>query len=190
MSKTNITSYLDELRATTDTQSTEAYVAGEQIFATLAKALLRFFEITAPKASEKAKDYVSDATAHVPLSDYDRIIHVYDLVFLYFFIAAGFSLIMMAALIAIAKKNKCAGDYAAIVVRGVMGVAFTMLAVIRANEGVEITFLKSPWMEPTVVLGTIIVVIVHGVLGYVSPAPKDDGSVHGEVQMEGHQSAH
>lgn len=168
--KYDITPYLAELRNTTDAYSDQAYYATSNIIDTLLSATYKYFKIEASKSDKKKS--ASDVNAKDPFGDIYSALEVYDLVFTYFFLAAGFTLIMMAILICLAKKGKCAGDYAAIGLRVAVGAALACVAALHHNENAQWHFLYTPWMLPTVLFGFLIVVIADGVLGYVLPAPK------------------
>lgn len=187
VSKYNITSYLSNLAASGDPNSDEAYLALADIFASLQTAVFKFFKISAAESVVKASKSNTDGAPKDPFKDLGSVFHVYDLVFVYFFVAAGCTLLMMAILIALAKKNKCAGDYAAIALRAIVGLALTLVAAVKGNYTAQEHFLFSPWMLPTVLLAIVIVVVVDGVLGYVLPAPKtQELAGHGEPHAHGH----
>lgn len=180
MSKYNITTFLSDLAASPNPNSNAAWYASDDIFATLQTAVFKYYKISAAESSAKADSshYINGAP-HDPFKDLGSVFHVYDLVFVYFFIAAGCTLLMMAILIALAKKNKCGGDYAAIALRGAVGFALALLAAVKGDYSAQEHFLYSPWMLPTVFLAVGVVVVVDGVLGYVFPAPGEDGGGRG-----------
>lgn len=169
--KFNVTQYIYDLAAESEWDSEAAYVAVDGIFGTLINATFKFFKIQASKKdlSQKPKD---SAVKPDPLTDLYNVLKVYDLVFVYFFIAAGLTLIMMAILIALAKKGKCAGDYAAILLRLVVGCALAMISIVKINTAAQQRFLYSPWMLPSVLLGLFVVVVLDGIFGWVLPAPR------------------
>lgn len=169
-SKYDITPYLAELKNTTDAYSEQALIAADSIIDTLRSATFKYFNIEASKSYKKAS--ATDVSKKDPFDDVGSALEVYDLVFTYFFLAAGFTLIMMAILIGLAKKGKCAGDYAAIGLRVAVGAALACIAALHHNEEVQWHFLDTAWMLPTVLFGFLIVVVADGVLGYVLPAPK------------------
>lgn len=57
---------------------------------------------------------------------------------------------MMAILIAISKKGKCAGDYAAILLRLDVGCALAMISIVKINTAAQQDFLYTAWMLPSV----------------------------------------
>lgn len=185
VSKFNVTQYIYDLAAESKWDSEAAYVAVDGIFGTLINATFKFFKIQASKKdlSQKPKD---SAVKPDPLTDLYNVLKVYDLVFVYFFIAAGLTLIMMAILIALAKKGKCAGDYAAILLRLVVGCALAMISIVKINTAAQQRFLYSPWMLPSVLLGLFVVVVLDGIFGWVLPAPRPRMKSHESGKGHGH----
>lgn len=169
-SKYDITPYLADLKNTTDAFSDQANNAVYNIIDTLINAVLKYFKISVSKSTTKKEAH--NPSLKDPLNDLYSALEVYDLVFVYFFVAAGLTLILMAVMIFLAKKGKCAGDYAAIGLRVSVGAALACIAAIKHDYTAQQHFLYSPWMLPTVLLGFLVVVLADGVLGYVLPAPK------------------
>lgn len=200
VSKFNVTQYIYDLAAESEWDSDAAFVAVDGIFGTLINATFKFFKIQASKKdlSPKPKDN-SAAVKPDPLTDLYNALKVYDLVFVYFFIAAGLTLIMMAILIALAKKGKCAGDYTAILLRLLVGCALAMISIVKINTAAQQKFLYSAWMLPSVLLALFVVVVLDGIFGLVLPAPRpvvtrtkshDDESGQGQGQGQGQGHGH
>ncbi len=169
--KYNVTQYIYDLRAELEWDTEAAYVAVDGIFGTLINATFKYFKIQASKKDESQTQ--KDPTIRPdPLRDLYNVLKVYDLVFVYFFVAAGLTLVMMAVLIALAKKGKCAGDYAAILLRLVVGGGLAMISIITVNTAAQQNYLYSAWMLPSVLLGLFVVVILDGIFGWVLPAPR------------------
>lgn len=164
----NVTSFITDLKKEKDAQSEKALSAVTGLLGTLVNATFKFFKIQASKRT--AKTY--DKKVKDPIAELDKVVKVFDLVFVYFFIAAGLTLIIMAVLIALAKKGKCAGDYAAIILRLVVGVALAMITALKSNPNLQDHFLFSAWILPSVVVGLFIVVLLDGIFGWLLPAPK------------------
>lgn len=164
----NVTSFISDIKKEKDPQSDKALSAVTGLLGTLINATFKFFKIQASKRTAKTDDKkVKD-----PIAELDKVVKVFDLVFIYFFVAAGVTLIIMAVLIALAKKGKCAGDYAAIILRLLVGVALTMITVVKSNPNLQDQFLFSAWILPSVLLGLFIVVLLDGIFGWILPAPK------------------
>lgn len=169
--KFNVTQYIHDLAAESEWDTEAAFAAVDGIFGTLINATFKFFKIQASKKdlSQSKKD---PTVKPDPLTELYNALKVYDLVFVYFFIAAGLTLAMMAILIALAKKGKCAGDYAAILLRLAVGSGLAMISIVKVNTAVQQKFLYSAWMLPSVLLGLFVVVVLDGVFGWVLPAPR------------------
>lgn len=166
--KSNISSAFDALAASVDIDSRQASDALSEIVGLILRSIFQFFNLKAPKKDTMIA--VSPDTPKDPLSEVNAVLHVYDLVFVYFFVAAGCTLLMLSLLIALAKKNKCLGDYVAIVVRVIMGLGLASVATLKANPLRLERFLMSPWILPTVVLALAVVVFLDGLFGYLLPA--------------------
>ncbi|MCJ1346927.1 hypothetical protein MMC31_005147 [Peltigera leucophlebia] len=169
--KFNVTQYIHDLKAESEWDSEAALAALDNLFGTLLNATFKFFKIQASKKdlSKTPKDPTVNGNQYLDLF---KAFKVYDLVFVYFFVAAGLTLVMMAILIALAKKGKCAGDYAAILLRLVVGCGLAMISIVKVNTAAQQNFLYSAYMLPSVLLGLFIVVVSDGIFGWVLPAPR------------------
>ena len=97
---------------------------------------------------------------------YYGVLATYTTVFLYFFICAGLVLILLAALFWLGNRHKTPGEWISIGVRGIIGVALGMLAIMgqsllhyvqTASTDTNTTspggnYFRSEWMVPTVAL--------------------------------------
>ena len=166
--KFNVTQYIYDLAAKSEWDTEAAYAAVDGILWTLINATFKYFKIQASK--KDTQKYLSIKAD--PFTDLHNVLKVYDLVFIYFFIAAGLTLVTMAVLIGLAKKGKCAGDYAAILLRLVVGCGLAMISIVKVNTAAQQNFLYSAWMLPSVLLGLFIVVVLDGIFGWVLPAPR------------------
>ncbi|KAI4094109.1 MAG: hypothetical protein LQ339_007570 [Xanthoria mediterranea] len=88
---------------------------------------------TRAKATVKASASYKTGAPKDPFKDLKSVAHVYDLVYVYFFVAAGCTLLMMAALIAVSKRNKCLGDYVAVALRGTVGFVLACVVGVIGN---------------------------------------------------------
>lgn len=170
--KFNVTKYIYHLEAEPNLDTEAAVEAVDSISWTLINATLKFFKIQASKKnlSKTQKDF--SVKPDDPFTDLYNTLKVYDLVFVYFFVTAGLTLVMMAVLIALAKKGKCAGDYVAILLRLVAGCGLAMISIVKVNTAAQQNFLFSAWMLPSVLLGLFFVVVLDGIFGWVLPAPR------------------
>ncbi|KAI4234389.1 MAG: hypothetical protein LQ349_003827 [Xanthoria aureola] len=166
--KYNVTGYLNTLRKSGDASSDVAIDSAFEILLTLVNATLKFFKIEAAKKTTR-DPAVGDAKD--PYTDLGNALVVYDLVFLYFFLAAGFTLIVLAVLNILNHKGKWVkGDGIGVAVRVFVGTGIALVSLMKTDISSEEVFLYSPWMLPTVMLGLGIVVLVDGVAGWVLPA--------------------
>ncbi|KAI4250932.1 MAG: hypothetical protein L6R42_008564, partial [Xanthoria sp. 1 TBL-2021] len=166
--KYNVTGYLDILRNSGDASSDVAIDSAFEILLTLVNATLKFFKIEAAKKT--ARD-PAVGEAKDPYTDLGNALIVYDLVFLYFFLAAGLTLILLAVLNILNHKGRWVkGDWIGVAVRVLVGMGIALVSLVKTDISSEEVFLYSPWMLPTVMLGLGIVVLVDGVAGWVLPA--------------------
>lgn len=100
----------------------------------------------------------------------EAIFSVFFTVFLYFFISAGCTLIILAVMYWFGKTHKDRGEYLSIVVRVVVGVGLALLSTMEAapNATVLGRFISSPWVMPTVVLAFGLVVVADNILVWYS----------------------
>lgn len=164
--KSNITSAFDALAASVDVDSQQALNAISDIVGLMLRSVLEFFNLKALKKDTK----ITFASPKDPFSDVDSVFHVVDHVFVYFFVAAGCTLLMMSVLIALAKKNKCLGDYVAITLRAMVGIGLVSIVGLKGHSPSLERFIMSPWILPTVMLALGLVVLLDGVFGYFLPA--------------------
>ena len=86
-----------------DASSEVAVDAAFGVLLTLVNATLKFFKIEAAQKTTR-EPLVGDAKD--PYTDLGNALIVYDLVFLYFFLAAGLTLILLAVLNVLNHKGK------------------------------------------------------------------------------------
>lgn len=169
--QSNISSAFDALAASVNPDSEQAMKATSEIFSLLLRSIFESFHIKTP--DEDSTVNFSPDSLKDPFQDLNSILHVYDLVFVYFFVAAGCTLLMMSLLLVRQVKNKCLGDYAAIASRAVVGLGLAGVAGVKGNYTSKEHFLWSAWMLPTVLLAIAAVVLLDGVFGYFLPAPPE-----------------
>ncbi|KAL8652839.1 MAG: hypothetical protein Q9226_004091 [Calogaya cf. arnoldii] len=177
--KYNVTSYLTTLRNSNDSSSDVAIDAAFDILLTLVNATLKFFKI---EAAAKTTQDPAVGDARDPYTDLGNALIVYDLVFLYFFLAAGLTLILLAVLNILNHKGSWVkGDWIGLAVRVLVGMGIAFVSLMKTDISSEEVFLYSPWMLPTVMLALGIVVLVDGVAGWVLPAAN---ITTGDARME------
>ncbi|KAL9594218.1 MAG: hypothetical protein Q9219_007151 [cf. Caloplaca sp. 3 TL-2023] len=195
--KYNVTGYLKDLRYAGDPNGDEAVTAAFGIVLVLVNATLKFFKIEAAQAPDASSSVPSSFPASAstpgsgepdPYSDLGAALNVYDLVFVYFFVAAGLTLVLMAVLMALnhkrGKKRYCKGDWVTMGFRGLIGTGLALVAVVKTNYSAEEKFLYSPWMVPTVMLAIGLVVLADGVAGWVFPRAGDEVGSEGKAKAE------
>jgi low temperature requirement protein LtrA len=83
----------------------------------------------------------------------DAIIGIYGTIFLYFFICAGLTLVMLAVLFLLNKRYKTRLEYISMAVRLMVGIAVTLITIMYGTTGNAFAnYFLSAWMAPTVVL--------------------------------------
>jgi hypothetical protein len=83
-----------------------------------------------------------------------EIVGVFNTVFLYFFIAAGGTLILLSVMYYFGKTHKNRGELASIAFRFIVGLGLALLATMQAtpDSNALYAFIQSPWILPTVML--------------------------------------
>ncbi|KAL8835068.1 MAG: hypothetical protein Q9176_007136 [Flavoplaca citrina] len=101
--KYNVTGDLHTLKTSDDASSEVAVDAAFGVLLTLVNATLKFFKIEAAQKTTR-EPLVGDAKD--PYTDLGNALIVYDIVFLYFFLAAGLTLILLAVLNILNHRGK------------------------------------------------------------------------------------
>ncbi len=170
--KYNVTGFLHTLKTSDDASSEVAVDAAFGVLLTLVNATLKFFKVEAAQKTTR-EPLVGDAKD--PYTDLGNALIVYDLVFLYFFLAAGLTLILLAVLNILNHRGKWVrGDWISVGVRVFVGMGLAFVSLVKMDLDAEEVFLYSAWMLPTVMLGLGVVVLVDGVAGWILPARGGD----------------
>jgi hypothetical protein len=127
--------------------TTEGYNHVEEIFNDMVLKLDVFlfenFNVEIPEDADNVNMSESDKV--------DALASVFSTVFLYFFIAGGCLLIVLAIMYWFGKTHKSRWEYGSIVVRAAVGIALTLVSVSYLyTTGVNLFF--SPWMIPLVTI--------------------------------------
>jgi low temperature requirement protein LtrA len=179
----DISHYVQDYNATNGTSEDAAYALYE-IFASGSKFVFDNFKLHAPE----------NVDHHIPSDVLNGVYDTFSVVYVYFFIAAGCVLILLATLFILGKSHKVRADYFSIALRTLVGIALSLLATMDPNSNNEQlsqrgnNFLGSPWMLPTVVLTFGMVVLADQlVIGYVRRVleRKDSTCNMGEVTGAG-----
>lgn len=155
-----VNSALVEVANAWNNTSEEAVNAGDNalnniIFA-LANTVLESLSIEAPKS--KVKDGVKPS----PEDQTSKLFGVFNLVFIYFFVTAGLTLIIMGVLAWLSEKPKKLGDYVRSSANFVVGLGLCLLSLMSFSEA-EGNFAFSSWVLPTLCLSLFLVVVVNHV---------------------------
>lgn len=100
--------------------------------------------------------------ADEPIDSVLGVGELFNSVFLYFFVAAGFTLIILAVLFCIGRRRKLRGEVLAVGVRAFIGVGLVLVALLALpslkkpenshDQSLLDNFIFSPWMLPTVLM--------------------------------------
>ncbi|KAL8830519.1 MAG: hypothetical protein Q9170_005694, partial [Blastenia crenularia] len=103
--KFNVTGYLRDLRYAGDPNGEEAMTAAWGVVVVLVNAVFKFFHIQSAKRMDApvlmAPDLSGEGGSPDPYDDLGSALDVYDLVFVYFFVAAGCTVFLLAMLMAL-----------------------------------------------------------------------------------------
>lgn len=100
------------------------------------------------------------STAKTAVDKSIAIYSVFVVVFIFFFTAAGVTLIMLGVMYWFGKSHKTKGELLSIVVRVIAGIGLSLLSIMAALDSNDTTntymiynnFIGSPWVLPTVLL--------------------------------------
>ena len=95
------------------------------------------------------------AVAAGPEQDFKEIYDSYIVVFIYFFVAAGLTLIFLALLFFLGRHERVRGDHVLMIVRILVGLGLSVLALMAlpSNLTGDIgSYISSAWMLPTVAI--------------------------------------
>ncbi|KAL8883212.1 MAG: hypothetical protein Q9192_007352 [Flavoplaca navasiana] len=167
--KYNVAGYLHTMRKSEDASSEVAVDAAFGVLLTLVNATLKFFKIEAAQKTTQQTPLVGDAKD--PYTNLGNALITYDHVSLYFFLAAGLTLILLPVLNILNHRGKWVkGDWIGLGARVVVGLGLAFVSLVKMDLDVEEVFLYSAWMLPTVMLGLGTVVLVDGVAEWILPA--------------------
>ena len=90
-----------------------------------------------------------------------EVFSTYDLVYEYFFLAAGLTLVMLAVLLWLGKKEKTIGEYSSIALRCIVGLGLCLLVLMETSVDPVVDnnyyiFQESVWVLPTVMLSYLL----------------------------------
>ncbi|MCJ1388912.1 hypothetical protein MMC18_001763 [Xylographa bjoerkii] len=144
------------------TSSDERFVAGSNITYAGIVFVCENFEIEPPESTS--------ASAADPVQSFEQIYTSYTVVFIYFFAAAGLTLIFLALLFFLGRHERVRGDYLLIVIRILVGLGLSFLTFMALPSDIlsgDIdTFIGSAWMLPTVAICYVFIVLFENLLLY------------------------
>ena len=133
------------------TNRTEAGIAFLDIVTSVEDVVLNTYNIHI-KESVETEDVAKNL-----VNAQEDIFATFTTVFLYFFVAAGVTLILLALLFYLGKRRKTRGEYLSMAVRIFFGLGLTLIATMY-NSDPEVAsndfnnYLSSAWMLPTVLI--------------------------------------
>ena len=140
----NVAGYFESIRSSQNNQ-TEISISVEGIYDEAVSWLSTAFEIPIPQ-----KD-INESTSDRFLA----VINTFRTVFLYFFIAAGCTLVVLAVLFWLGKRHCSRGEHISISIRTLIGIGLSLLAIFNPNilvENLGDKYFVSPWVLPTVTI--------------------------------------
>ena len=103
---------------------------------------------------------------HTPTELLDEVFSTYDLVYEYFFLASGLTLVMLAMLLFLGKKRKTVGEYSSIALRFFIGFGLCLVVLMDTlqnspwdNYAIQnnyFNFQQSAWVLPAVMFGYLL----------------------------------
>ena len=153
VAKPNITSELLELSEASESNATKALELMQSIVAKGVTFAAENFGIEPPeKSKEKAESEVEVMNSLTT--------ETFTTIFVYFFMAAGLTLILTSALFLLGKRHKIRADYINLVVRTLVGVGLSLLIVMGLSDNEKIAqmgaaFAWSAWVVPTVAIAFV-----------------------------------
>ncbi|TVY85434.1 hypothetical protein LSUE1_G000472 [Lachnellula suecica] len=123
--------------------STEQRQEMRVLFATIQDSIFDSFNIEPPEVTAEASDD--------PIEEWSRHLDAFKLIFVYFFVASGLTLILMNVLNVASKPKMTKGDRIRIFVYFVLGIALASLAAV-INTNIGWNFAQSAWVLPSVAL--------------------------------------
>ncbi|KAG4436442.1 hypothetical protein IFR05_008076 [Cadophora sp. M221] len=136
------------------TTDEETVAAVDNLFLTVQNSLFDTYGIKTPKSKEDAYS-VSD-----PLTSSNKAEDVFKLVFVYFFLASGITLILMNTLRFISKRDRTKTDTLRMIFNFIVGVALCLIAA-TVNTNISHNFMRSSAVLPTVTVTLAVLLLVN-----------------------------
>ena len=150
VAKPNITSELLELTEASESNTTKALELVQSIMAKGVTFAAESFGIEPPEKSKEAAESEVEVMNSLTAETFTTI-------FVYFFMAAGLTLIITSALFLLGKRHKIRADYINLVVRTLVGIGLSLLVIMGLSDNERVaqagaTFAWSAWVLPTVAI--------------------------------------
>ncbi|KAH8591150.1 bacterial low temperature requirement A protein-domain-containing protein [Bisporella sp. PMI_857] len=129
----------------------EVQTAVDNLFATIQNSLFDTYGVVIPDKKYSVTN---------PTETLNHNFEVFELVFIYFFVTAGFTLLLMNTLNFLSKRKKSKSDWARSIFNYIIGVVLCVIAgAVKTNKGIDL--LTSSWVIPTVAIALTVVLIVN-----------------------------
>ncbi|OWP04586.1 hypothetical protein B2J93_4865 [Marssonina coronariae] len=117
------------------------------LFAVIQDSIFDGFGIEPPEIEHTDPD---------PNEEWSKNADAFKLIFIYFFVASGITLILMNALNFLSRPKPTRGDYGRIAINFILGIGLASLAsIVNTTQGFE--YAQSAWILPTVALAFVLV---------------------------------
>ncbi|KAF2250693.1 hypothetical protein BU26DRAFT_424254 [Trematosphaeria pertusa] len=142
------------------TATNELYDGLNELFAAATKTLFDSLSVTTPK-KKKADDGKTKSIDFATL--FFEYVSVFELVFMYVFIAGGLSLIITTILgfLSLPASQRRVSQYVRLGVNLVFGVGLCLISTLKYNWDLKANYLSSPWMIPTLCIVYFVCVVVN-----------------------------
>ncbi|KAF2183930.1 hypothetical protein K469DRAFT_689677 [Zopfia rhizophila CBS 207.26] len=152
-----IGSVYEDAMAGNETALAEFWTGMQDLTFTLGKTILESLSISAPKKKGGEKPD--------PASDLAALIHVFQLIFVYVFVAGGLALVLTTILgfLSLPAHQRRQSEYARLGANMAAGIGLSLIACLRYNDNLQGNYLVSPWMIPTLCLVLFGCVVINHV---------------------------
>jgi hypothetical protein len=133
---------------TNQTAQEDAWQGVNDLFTACTKTLFDGLSVSIPKKKEK-KEEAKSVDMATQMAQYTG---VFQLVFMYVFIAGGLALILTTFLgwLSLPAEQKKLSQYVRLGINGVFGIGLCLISTMKYNEDTKTNYMWSPWMIPTI----------------------------------------
>ncbi|KAF2688479.1 hypothetical protein K458DRAFT_440113 [Lentithecium fluviatile CBS 122367] len=149
------------LDSTNETATYDIYAGINDLFTACTKTLFDGLSVSIPKKKKDDGDKSKSLDIETQMKQY---VGVFELVFMYVFVAGGLALIITTFLgfLSLPASQKTASQHIRLGINFVLGVGLCLISTIKYNYTNKQNYMWSPWMIPTLcILYFICVVINH-----------------------------